>query len=37
MFAETTIKDSICLSEQKATIEQEKIDFLGFELGANGK
>ena len=36
MFAKSAIKEGICLSEEKATIDQEKIDFLGFELGANG-
>ena len=35
-FAEIAIKEGICLSEKKATIEQEKIDFLGFKLGCNG-
>ena len=29
-FAETTIKEGIYLSEKKATIEQEKIEFLGL-------
>ena len=36
IFAETAIKEGICLSEKKANIEQEKIEFLGFELGSNG-
>jgi len=36
IFAETAIKEEICLNEKKATIEQEKIEFLGFELGSNG-
>ena len=36
VFAETAIKEGICISEKKATIEQEKIKFLGFELGSNG-
>ena len=36
IFVETAIKEGICLSEKKATIEQEKIEFLGFELGSNG-
>jgi len=35
-FVETAIKEGICLSEKKVTIEQEKIKFLGFELGSNG-
>ena len=35
IFAETAIKEGICLSEKKATIEKEKIEFLGFELGSN--
>ena len=34
-FAETTIREGICLSEKKATIEQGKIDFLRFKLGSN--
>ena len=36
IFVETAIKEGIYLSEKKATIEQEKIEFLGFELGSNG-
>ena len=28
IFVETAIKECICLSEKKATIEQEKIEFL---------
>ena len=35
-FAETTIKEGICLSEKKATMEQEKIEFLRHELWYNG-
>ena len=35
-FTETAIKEGICLSEKKATAEQEKIEFLGFELRSNG-
>ena len=35
-FAETIIKEGICLSEKKATIEQENIELLGFELGSGG-
>ena len=34
-YMETAIKEGICLSEKKATIEQEKIEFLWFELGSN--
>jgi len=34
-FAETIIKEGICLSEKIATVELEKIEFLGFELGSN--
>ena len=33
---ETTIKEGICLSEKKATVEQEKMELLGFKLGSNG-
>ena len=36
LFAETAIRESICLGEKKATIEQGKIKFLGFEQGSNG-
>jgi len=36
IFAETAIKEGICLSEKKTTIEQERIEFVGFELGLNG-
>lgn len=32
IFAETAIKEGICLNEKKAMIEQEKTEFLGFEL-----
>jgi len=35
IFAKTVIKEGTCLSQKKATIEQEKIEFLGFELGSN--
>ena len=31
-FAEIATQEGICLSEKKVTIEQEKIEFLGFEL-----
>ena len=36
IFAKTAIKEAICLSEKKATIEKEKIEYSGFELGSNG-
>jgi len=35
-FLEIAIKEDICLSEKKAVIEKEKIEFLGFEVGING-
>ena len=31
-FAKTTIGEGICLNKKKTTIEQEKIEFLAFEL-----
>ena len=34
-LAETIIKEGICLSEKIATVELEKIEFLGFELRSN--
>ena len=34
-FLKTVIKEGICLSEKKAVIEKEKIEFLGFEVDAN--
>ena len=35
-FLETTIKEGVCLSEKKAVIEKEKIEFLGIEVGIKG-
>jgi len=32
----TAIKEDICLSEKKAIIKREKIEFLGFEVDTNG-
>jgi len=34
-FLEIAIKEDICLSEKKVLIEKEKIEFLGFDVGAN--
>ena len=36
IFAKIAIKEGICLSKKNNAIKQEKMDFLGFELGANG-
>jgi len=35
-FVETAENEGICVSEKKATIEQEKVELLGFELVTNG-
>ena len=36
LFIEMAIREGICLSENKAIIDKEKIEFLGFEVGTNG-
>ena len=34
-FAKTVLIEEICLSERKATIKQEKVEALGFQLASN--